>query len=175
MGEKNRRVPGWYRDPNDPGFERWWDGMAWTTSTRERQVPVTEEGLGGALREAEHRAERRASGDADREQAVEAFKGATREFLDSMQALGRPGVAILELDRGPSARGWFIATRSPASPPFFVSEQGQWFHRSNVLSAFGVVEEEFLSPIVEVNGADLVQAMADLIVAHRPSGSFGGA
>jgi len=26
--------PGWYRDPSDPGAERWWDGVAWSEARR---------------------------------------------------------------------------------------------------------------------------------------------
>lgn len=31
---------GWYDDPTDPGAMRWWDGVAWSTSTQVRPEPV---------------------------------------------------------------------------------------------------------------------------------------
>ncbi|MFF7451368.1 MULTISPECIES: DUF2510 domain-containing protein [unclassified Streptomyces] len=44
--------PGWYRDPERPHLERWWDGTAWTEHRREPlpqgppPVPVTPAGAG---------------------------------------------------------------------------------------------------------------------------------
>jgi hypothetical protein len=32
--------PGWYRDPQRPGTERWWDGATWTASVRPEVIPV---------------------------------------------------------------------------------------------------------------------------------------
>ncbi|MDN3022267.1 DUF2510 domain-containing protein [Streptomyces sp. S.PB5] len=31
--------PGWYRDPEQPHLERWWDGTAWTEHRREPALP----------------------------------------------------------------------------------------------------------------------------------------
>jgi len=31
--------PGWYRDPSDPGAERWWDGVAWSEARRAPATP----------------------------------------------------------------------------------------------------------------------------------------
>ncbi len=33
--------PGWYRDPTNPAFERWWDGTAWGQSVRAASVVLT--------------------------------------------------------------------------------------------------------------------------------------
>jgi uncharacterized Tic20 family protein len=32
--------PGWYPDPNAPGRQRWWNGMAWTEHVAAPQAPV---------------------------------------------------------------------------------------------------------------------------------------
>lgn len=31
--------PGWYMDPGSPRAERWWDGQAWTSESREATSP----------------------------------------------------------------------------------------------------------------------------------------
>jgi uncharacterized protein len=31
--------PGWYTDPERPGFQRWWDGTAWTSHVQAAGVP----------------------------------------------------------------------------------------------------------------------------------------
>jgi hypothetical protein len=33
--------PGWYRDPTNPAFERWWDGESWSQSVRAASVVLT--------------------------------------------------------------------------------------------------------------------------------------
>ena len=33
--------PGWYRDPTNPAFERWWDGTEWGQSVRAASVVLT--------------------------------------------------------------------------------------------------------------------------------------
>ncbi len=33
-------APGWYPDPTGEGAQRWWDGTAWSASTRAHPVPT---------------------------------------------------------------------------------------------------------------------------------------
>lgn len=41
---RTQELPGWYADPSDRSVERFWNGEAWTTMTRE--APTLDDFLG---------------------------------------------------------------------------------------------------------------------------------
>lgn len=42
-------IPGWYDDPQTPGYRRWWDGTSWTDQRRPIQEPTIPAAMPGAF------------------------------------------------------------------------------------------------------------------------------